>query len=358
MGIIDMTAQNLFRAGIFILAIWAVHGPVAAQNEIEISPAARMALGIETATVSTAAASEGVSAPAIVIAPNGALQTASSPFDGVMVDALKTPGSKVAAGDPVAVIYSIAYAAAAAELEARQLTMAHMAHLAGRADELLKLGLRSEQEADEAHHDAISAKLSFDALKTQLEYVQRGDRPGEFILTAPAAGTVTHVRPGPGKSLGAGEPVVSIFTNGVFWARAQLSERHASALMAGAPVTVDNLSEKGAIVSIDPEIDQVTRSLDVVVELPAARDWRLGAVLTVSFETLPGEGALRTPAKAIVRLGGGDVVFVETPTGFRAVTVEIVSRSRQDALIRGGVRPGEKVAIAGLAALKNIASGV
>ncbi len=359
MGILEMTAQNFIRAGIFLLAAWAVVFPATAQSEIEIPPASRMALGVETEAIATAAASEGVSAPAIVIAPNGALRTASSPFDGVMVDALKTPGSKVAAGDPVAVIYSNAYADSAAELETRRLTMAHMAHLAARADDLFELGLRSEQEADEAHHDAISAKLSFDALKTQLEYVQRGDQPGQFILTAPAAGTVTHVRPGPGESLGAGEPIVSIFTNGVFWARAQLSERHASALMAGAPVTVDNLSEKGAIVSINPEIDQATRSLDVVVELPTTHAWRLGAALTVSFETLPSDDALRVPSKAIVRLGGADVVFVETQTGFRMVAVDVVSRSRQDALIRsGGLAPGEKVAIAGLAALKNIASGV
>ncbi|MAW80090.1 MAG: hypothetical protein CMI63_07610 [Parvularcula sp.] len=358
-GFFGMTAHNFLRAGILILATWILHAPAAAQDEIAISPAARMALGVETAAVTTAAASEGVSVPAIVIAPNGALQTASSPFDGVMVDALKTPGSQVAAGEPVALIYSTSYADAAAELEARLLTMSHMAHLAARADELLKLGLRSEQESDEAHHDAISARLSFEALKTQLEYVREGDQPGQFMLTAPAAGTVTHVRPGPGEPLRAGEPVVSLFTGGVFWARAQLSERHASALLAGAPVIVDNLPEKGEIVSIDPEIDPATRSLDVVVELPAARVWRLGAMLTLSFETVPGEDALRAPAKAIVRLGGADVVFVETPTGFRMVAVEIVSRSRQDALIRSdSLAPGEKVAIAGLAALKNIASGV
>lgn len=354
-----MTARNLLRAGISILVIWIFCSPAAAQSEIEISPAIRMALGVETATVSKAVASEGVSAPAIVIAPNGSLQTASSPFDGVMVNALKTPGSKVEAGEPVAVIYSNAYAEAAAELESRRLTMTHMAHLAARADELLKLGLWSEQEAEEAHHDSISARLAFYASKTQLEYVQRGDQPGQFILTAPAKGTVINVRPGPGELLRASEPVVSIFTDDAFWARAQMSERHAATLVTGASVIIDNFSEKGVIVSIDPEIDQATRSLDVVVELPPAYEWRLGAMITVSFETLPANEALRAPAKAIVRLGGADVIFVETPTGFRAVSVEIVSRSRDDALIRSDdVKPGDKVAIAGLAALKNLASGV
>jgi len=272
---------------------------------------------------------------------------------------LATPGTEVNAGDPVAVIYSGSYADAAADLEARHLTMAHMGHLAESADELLKLGLRSEQEADEAHHDAISARLAYEALNTQLKYVRRGEQPGQFVLTAPVAGIVTHIRPGAGEMIDAGAPVISILIGDVFWARAQLAERHAALLKTGAPVTIDNLSAKGRIISVDPEIDPATRSLDVVVELPSVRDWRLGAMLTFSFETVPGEGALLVPAKAIVRLGGAEIVFVETQKGFRAIPIEIISLSRQDALIRSSVvAAGDQVAVSGLAALKNIASGV
>lgn len=353
-----MTSQNFLLAGILILTAWAVHAPASAQSEIEITPASRVAIGVETSTIKTANTADGISAPAIVIAPNGALQTAASPFDGVMVDALKTPGSDVKAGDPIAVIYSTSYADAAAEFEARRLTMAHMAHLAARADELFKLGLRSEQEIDEAHHDAISAQLSFEALKTQLEYVRRGDLPGQFILTAPVAGVVTHVLRGAGKMIDAGTPVMSILAGDSFWARAQLSERHAAALTTDAPVGVESISAKGRIVSVDPEIDATTRSLDVIIELPSVRQWRLGALLTLTFETTSGEAALLVPAKAIVRLSGAEVIFVETESGFEITPVAIVSRSRNDAIIRGDVAAGNQVAVSGLAALKNIASGV
>ena len=353
-----MKARNILRTVFILLAAWAIHTPASAQIEIELSPASRMALGVETAMVSLANASEGVSAPAIVIPPNGALQTATSPFDGVMVDTLATPGAAVEAGDPIAVIYSAAYADGSAELEARRLTMAHMTHLAERADTLFKMGLRSEMEADEAHHDAISARLAYEAMETQLQYVRRSDQPGQFILTAPATGIVTHIRPGAGEMIEAGAPVASILTGDVFWARAQLAERHAAALKRGAFVTVDNLSEKGRIVSIDPEIDPETRSLDVVVELPSTQEQRLGAMLTLSFETVPGEGTMLVPAKAVVRIGGSETVFVETETGFRTMPVEVISRSRQDALVRGEITPDDKVAVSGLAALKNIASGV
>ena len=353
-----MAVKLLFRAGFFAALVLAGQAPAAAQSEFELSPATRVALGVETAPIANAGAIESVSAPAIIIAPNGALQAAASPFDGVLVNALATPGGAVKAGDPLAIIYSAAYADGAAELEARRLTMAHMDHLASKADELFKLGLRSEQEADEAHHDAMSARLAFEALNTQLEYVNRGAQPGQFILTAPAAGTVTHIYPGAGETISAGAPVMSIFTGETYWARAQLSERNAAFLKPGAPVGIDNFSERGEIVSVDPEINPQTRSLDVLVALPRANSWRLGAMLSLAFETTQMEGALSAPIKAIVRIGGADVVFVETQTGFRITPVEIVSRSRQDAIIRGDIEAGERLAISGLAALKNIASGV
>ncbi|MEZ5921181.1 MAG: efflux RND transporter periplasmic adaptor subunit [Parvularculaceae bacterium] len=344
----------------FIAAIAACFtAPAAAQTEIEISPSSREALGVETAKVAPAAASTGVRAPAMIIAPAGGLRGVNTPYSGVLVDALTAPGVEVKAGDPLAVIYSGDYSEGAAELQSRRLTMAHMSELSKRADELLKLGLRSQQEADEAHHDAMTARINYDALNTQLEYIKRGERPGQFILTAPAGGIVTHVAPKAGAMIDAGAVVISILTSKTLWAEAQLSERQAANLTRGLAVSIEGISASGEIVSVDPEIDPETRSLSVMVALPPVREWRLGAMLTLSFPTaVAGKGVVLVPSNALVRIGGVEVVFVQTENGFRTETVDIVSRTRQDALIRGDVKPGEEVAVSGLAALKNIASGV
>jgi hypothetical protein len=64
------------------------------------------------------------------------------------------------------------------------------------------------------------------------------------------------------------------------------------------------------------------------------------------------------PARAIVRIGGMDCVFVDTGDGFRRVEVTVLARSREDAVLTSGVEPGDDVAVSGLAALKNLAEGV
>ena len=353
-----MAKRNLLYTAMIATMILSPFTPTAAQSEIDLSPASRIALGVETAPVMEARASEITRATGVVIPPNGASRTAVSPFGGVIVNAMATPGTKVKTGAPLAVLYSADYADAEAELESRRLTMAHMAHLAARADELFELGLRSEQEADEAHHDAMSARLAYEAMHDRLKYIQKGEHPGQFVLTAPADGVVTHIYPGDGDMIEAGGPVASILMGETYWARVQLPERHATLLKPGDTAMIDRLSASATIVSVDPEIDPKTRSLDVLVALPSGPEWRLGAMVALSFDAAQPEGALLAPSRAIVKIDGEDVVFVETESGFRMTPVEIVARARDEALLRGDLAPGDKVATSGLAALKNIAGEV
>jgi len=353
-----MNARKYLPGLIFAAAQFAAISSSLAEETIELSPASQMALGVETATVSKVDASVGVEAPAMIIAPFGAIQSATTPYDGMIVDILAAPGRKIEAGDELAIIQSNAYADGIADLEARELKKTHKAHLAKRADELLKIGLRSDQEAEEAHHEAAEAQISFEALRTQLQYVEPGNRPGVFVLTSPAAGQVTHIYANASDGLRSGATVASILTGDVFWARAQISERNASTLRTGQTVEISSVPAAGRIVSVDPEIDPETRSLDVIVELPSVQQWRLGSMVTLSFSATPGAGALLVPARAIVRMDDVEYIFIRTENGFRPTPVEVISRSRQNAFIRGDVASGDQVVVSGLAALKNIASGV
>ena len=85
--------------------------------------------------------------------------------------------------------------------------------------------------------------------------------------------------------------------------------------------------------------------------------WRLGQLVDLSLETAGQSAALVVPARAIVRMGGVDCVFVEADSGFRRVEVETLARSRDEIVLRGDLAPGDQVAVSGLAALKNLAEG-
>ena len=195
-------------------------------------------------------------------------------------------------------------------------------------------------------------------MKARMAAVAADDGPGRFVVTSPTAGVVTHVHAGSGEAIAAAAPVASVFEGDEYWARAQLPERLGDVLAVGGAVSADGLSAPGEIVGIDPEIDPTTRSLEVLVRLPEGGPWRLGRLASLSFDTLVDTGAVSVASSAIVRISRKEVLFVQTPAGFRPVEVSVITRSRRQALVRGAVRPGDLVAVSGLAALKNIAEGV
>lgn len=348
----------LRRALMLLIAVLATTSSGArAQDAISLTPAARMALGVETALAARPEMFANVRASALVTPAGGGLQTVPAPFGGVVVRTLATPGTPVETGDALAVVYSPAYAAAKSELETLRMTAEHMSELAERAERLHALGLFSRQETEEARHDAASARLALAAATARLSQSTDGEGENEYVLTAPRPGVVSHMHAGVGDAIAEGAPAASVFGGEAFWARAQLPARFAGVLAVGGEVRLANALERAAIVGIDPEIDPDTRALIVIVALPG-RDWRLGEMIDLEFEAEPAAEALAIPARAIVRMEGGDIVFVETEGGFRPTPVDILSRSRDEALVKGGLAAGDRVAVSGLAALKNIAGGV
>lgn len=330
--------------------------PVPAQT-FEVSPASRKALGISTAAVLEESAIEGASAFGTVVAPPGNSHPVTSPFDAVLLEPLVIPGMQVKAGDPVALLYSPDYESAHAELETQRLTVEHMDHLAERAQELRELGLRSAQEADEAEHDAKSAHLAFAASQGRLSAVRSAKGAGRYELVAPASGIVADISVEAGQPVDMSDPFLSIFDGKRYWLDVALPERVANTIAIDSNVALPGTTEKGKVVAIDPTVDALLQSVRIKIELPAGTPWRLGQLVDLMLETPSQSAALIVPARALVRIGGTDCVFVEADSGFRRIEVNVLARSRNEVVLQGDLKTGDRVAIAGLAALKNLAEG-
>lgn len=323
---------------------------------LEVTAAARAALGIAVEVVEAGSTFTGAEASATVIAPPGRLRSASSPFAGVVVQPLVMAGVEVERGAPVAIVTSPDFAGAQAALEAAEIEVEHAEHVAARATTMHQEGLLSAHEADEAWLAVRTARVERDAAAKRLTDVRamRG-MPGSFEVLAPSTGIIAHVHAGSGERVDTAGPVVSIFEGDTFWARAQAPTRVADLLHVGAAVTAEGSRDPGRVVAIDPEVDARTRSLEVLVELPAGGPWRLGRILELVFEADAPEGTVSVPSAALIGLHGEDVVFVEASDGFEVRTVETIVRSRVNVLARAALSPGDRVAVAGLAALKNLA---
>lgn len=329
-----------------------------AQTTLEVSPAARAALGISVTSVRAANSFSGASASGIVIAPLGQSHSVTSPFSGVLLQPLVVPGMQVNENDEVALLHSRDYSSAYAELETKRLTAEHDAHLAEKAEQLRKLGLRSSQETEEAQHEAKAAKLAFDAVDRQLASVVAANGAGRYKLIAPVAGIVTHISAEAGRMVEASMPILTIFSGKAYWARAQIPERLVDLVTVGALISLSNSTTPGKVIAIDPEIDTDSRSIEVLVQLPDDYSWRIGQLISLSFQTSVIEGAISVPTKSVVRIGGQEFVFVETQNGFRSVAITTLARSRDELLVDAALVPADKVAVTGLAALKNMTEGV
>jgi RND family efflux transporter MFP subunit len=349
--------QFLLRVFVSTLSIYFSVSS-SAQSDISVSAASMTALGIETDVVRSDAAISNASATGIVIAPPGVSHSVTVPFDAVMLEPLVLPGMKVSAGQNIALLKSPNYSSAYAELENQRFTAEHMDELAARAIELADIGLRSREEMDEAEHDAKSSKLNFNAIESQLSGLKKAQGAGEFYVAASSGGIVTHVAAQSGEPVMGSQPLVTLFDGDRYWARVQLPETKALQVNVGDKVSTDHSARTAVVVAVDPEIDPLSRSVEIFVDLPAEDDWRVGQLVSLTFFPAKNSGdVLTVPARSIVRINKEVFVFVKTDTGFKTVPVTIQTQSRNVVAVTGNLSVGTPVAVSGLAALKNIVEG-
>lgn len=335
-------------------------GTSSGQVDLEVSAATRAALGIKVSEINSPDLFTGITTSALVIPHPKHTRPVMSPFEGVLLRPTVVPGMVVQEGQEVAILQSTEYTAALAELKTKRLAAEHDKHIADRYKELYKIGLRSAQELEEAEHEAEVTRLALVAAQNQLYGVHaNADKTSDnsFTLTAPIGGVVSHIDVEAGGMVSITSPLMTVFSGEEYWARAQVPERLVNLLNVGEPVGLSNSEYKGRVIAIDPEINKVTRSIQVLVALPKNETWRLGQQVEIRFETSTTENALSIPAQALIRIQGQELVFIETESGFRTADVIVLARSRDHIVVTSDLALSDKVAVSGLAALKNMVEG-
>jgi multidrug efflux pump subunit AcrA (membrane-fusion protein) len=96
-----------------------------------------------------------------------------------------------------------------------------------------------------------------------------------------------------------------------------------------------------------PTLDAESRTLKVRLDLPNGRGLlKPGMFVNVELDAAAEQGAI-VPDTAVMNAGPRQVVFVETAPGqFASRDVVVATRQEGQALIRSGLRPGERVAAA------------
>ncbi|HEU4563072.1 MAG TPA: efflux RND transporter periplasmic adaptor subunit [Gemmatimonadaceae bacterium] len=296
---------------------------------------------VTTGSLANTATVSGALAPIRDVGVNAQLS-------GALLSVRVEEGSRVQAGDVMAVVDSRELAA---QIRSAEASLALAKSTAERSARLWQERIITEVEHERDQAALASAQASVDALRTRLGYA---------TVRAPIAGVVTEKRVEAGDLV---QPQTRLFTVAdvsTLVARVQVSELDITGVRAGdaADVTVDALGGawvRGVVRRVFPAADTATRMVPVEVALsgPEARRLKPGFLARATFRLGERAGAVLAPATAVVGSGDARAVFVvkEERAERRPVRLGVASGGRVEVL--EGLAAGETVVTAGAEGLRD-----
>ncbi len=305
--------------------------------------------GFRTAFAEAGSLPAGIEAPGEVVPAAGRYAEVNAPVAG-LVDAegasvAPAPGQIVEKGQVLAVLRPAlgesgsAVAAARAELRGAEQDYA-------RAKRLLEVEAVPERRVEEA-------RIRLDAARETLSSLAGGGvvaADGRISLRAPIAGVVAHRELAPGSRVAAGDLLFAIVDPSLVWLRAHVPAAAAERVRAdaGASFTLEGGGASGETthtVAVGSMVDPTTRSIPVLYEIDNPdHTIKVGAHARVVVRTGEVDQGVIIPESALVEEDGRPIAYVQRG-GERFERRELVlgPRAAGQALVRGGVAPGERV---------------
>lgn len=295
---------------------------------VKVSPGKLQRTGVRTALAMMGAMHRVVRAPAVVTLDERRISVIALRADAFITSVGDvTTGATIKAGDPLAMLYSPAIAAAIAQFITDQ--RSNGTPSPGSRQRLQNLGLP----------DSVINAIAAD-----------GRPPVNIALTAPRDGVVLERMAVEGMMSAAGQTLFRIADTSVVWVMADVPETTLMDLRRGAAaeITFRGLPGEvfaGTISEIYPEIDMQTRTARVRIDLPNPKG-RLLANMYAEVELSVGDGAMvvQVPESAVIDTGDRRVVIRDMGDG-RFAPQDVVLGQRGDGMveIRNGIAAGDRI---------------
>jgi Cu(I)/Ag(I) efflux system membrane fusion protein len=305
---------------------------------VSIDPRIAQNLGVRTAAVTRGTFWQRVDTTGRVEVDERTRLAVALRADG-WVEALhvRSAGGFVAAGAPLADVYSPTIAAAERELS---------------------LAVTSKSDALVAAALVAAARAQLEALgvgRPRIDALVRGATPEpRFTLFAPRAGYVMRLNVQQGQAVAPAEPLLELASHDPIWVLADVPERQASWIAVGGPAEVRLPSLPGRVLEgqIDylyPELDTVTRTLRARVVLANPDDaLHPGMFANVTLFGGARRDVLLVPSEAVIRTGERTVVVVAEDGGrYRPTDVGVGAERRGQTIVESGLVEGQSVVVSG-----------
>jgi cobalt-zinc-cadmium efflux system membrane fusion protein len=233
-----------------------------------------------------------------------------------------------------------------------------------RAQKLKAEDIIPEKDYLRARSEYEKAKASLRAADDKLQLLDVAHRESEtgpasvFPLKAPFAGTVIEKDAVLGELAQPDKSLFTVADLSTLWIEANLFEKDLGRVRVGSPATVtvgaypDEIF-KGRLTYISSTVDKESRAVQARVEVPNTGG-RLKPEMfaTVSIDAAATSKALTLPQEAVLLVNGQAIAFVQEAGGFEPRPVELGEKVGARVVVRGGIKEGEQVVVAGAYALK------
>ncbi|NBB99839.1 MAG: efflux RND transporter periplasmic adaptor subunit [Bacteroidetes bacterium] len=237
---------------------------------------------------------------------------------------------------------------------------AQAAHARGEMSDAALQTARRQYEAAQVltGRDRSAVQAAVSGLAAAEQRLERAELALERTrITAPYGGRVADLEAEVGQRVGAGEEVAKLLDDSRMKVRVDVLESDLVRMTQGGTVrarlpALEDRTVEGTIHAINPRVDPATGTGRVTAAIPNP-DGRLvgGLFAYVELETERLPDRLVVPADAVLVRQGRDLVFRVADGRAEWVYVEVGARSGDHVEITDGLRPGDRVAVAGHFAL-------
>lgn len=326
------------------------------EGAITLTPQQVKAAGIEVVRA-TASGGGALTLPATIEGDPQGTQVVSAAIGGRVVALNRNLGEPVARGQVVAVIESREAASLRAEVEATGARAALARSNLQREERLFKLRVSPERDLIAARTAATEAGIAMRLAQQQVSAAGVGGGALNRIgVTAPIGGRITARPVVLGQTVAADAELFRVSNLSRVAVSVSLSPADAARVAVGTPVEISAGGRRSLarISFVSPVLDETTRLVTAIALIDNRNgQWRVGEPVTASIG-LPGEGGgtVSIPAAAVQTVENRNMVFVRTPTGFRAQPVTLGARGAGTVTINSGLTGREEIAGNGSFTLK------
>jgi cobalt-zinc-cadmium efflux system membrane fusion protein len=314
---------------------------------LSMTAAEQAAAGLRVETLAPMRLGEVLQAPGEVVDNAYGVTLITPRVDALVVRRHAKLGDEVAAGAALVTLSSVEVAEAQGELRIAEQEWKRVTALGREA-----VSGRRYTEAAVAVEQARAKARAYGLARNDA-----GPANGDFTLYAPHAGRLTEDDFVIGQRIEPGDTLFRLVDESTVWVDATLPAEIARRVVVGREATVVAAGVRlpGRVVQSAHRTAEDTRNAHVRVEVPNEGDQlHAGDFVEVSLSASgSGIDQLAVPTEAIVQLQGQTVVFrAGTGEKFAPAPVKVGAVVGDHTIVTEGVKPGERVVVAGTYALK------